>query len=197
MSEAKSDLRRLVRERRAAWPAEARREASALLCRQVVDRRRLDGTVMAYLAFGSEADVADVIDAARRAGGRVVVPRVENRRIVPVELTDDTALVVSNYGIREPAGPPIDPAEISLVLVPGVAFDREGRRLGNGAGYYDRFLPTLRPDAVTIGVCLSVQIVDEVPSDPWDVRVGLVMSERGVEGGTRSSTRGPSDPFSG
>ena len=143
---------------------------------------------MAYLAFGSEADLSGVIAAVGDSGGRVVLPRVEDGRIVPVELTDGTALVTSAYGIDEPVGPPIAPDALDVVLVPGVAFDASGGRLGNGAGYYDRFLAQLRPSTPTIGVCLSVQLVEAVPLDHWDVRVGLVISERGVEGGDQAAS---------
>lgn len=189
VSDAKRQLRTLVRSRRAAWPPERRRDASAQLGDHLVRLCRLDGTVMTYLAFGSEADLSPVIAATRAGGGRIVVPRVEDRAIVPVELVEDATLVTSAYGIDEPLGTAIPADEIDVVLVPGVAFDRSGGRLGNGAGYYDRFLPRLRPGTPTVGVCFSVQLVDAVPLEPWDVRLGLVVSERGVEGGTTLAVR--------
>ena len=100
---------------------------------------------MSYLAFGSEVDLSDVHDAVFAAGGRMLVPRVEAPRIVAVELVPDEDAPVSRFGIREPTGPEVEPAAIDLVLVPGVAFDRSGRRLGYGAGYYDQFLTRVAP----------------------------------------------------
>lgn len=75
-------------------------------------------------------------------------------------------------GLRE-----ADPADIDAILIPGLAFDLQGRRLGRGGGFYDRFLPRLRPDAWRIGICWESQIVDEVPVEPHDQRVYTVVTE--------------------
>jgi 5-formyltetrahydrofolate cyclo-ligase len=69
-----------------------------------------------------------------------------------------------------------------VVIVPGLAFDRSGHRVGYGRGFYDRFLATLRPDALTVGICFSVQLVDEVPHGQGDRPVDLVMTEHGLNG---------------
>jgi 5-formyltetrahydrofolate cyclo-ligase len=73
--------------------------------------------------------------------------------------------------------PPPDPLTIDVVIVPGTAFTQDGDRLGQGGGWYDRFLRTLRPDCVTIGVAFALQIVEELPVEPHDVRVTLVVTE--------------------
>jgi 5-formyltetrahydrofolate cyclo-ligase len=65
-------------------------------------------------------------------------------------------------------------------LVPGLAFSPAGERLGQGGGYYDRFLPRLRPDCLTVGVVASALLVMALPTDPWDCRVSLVVTEKGV-----------------
>ena len=62
----------------------------------------------------------------------------------------------------------VDPAELDVVVVPGLAFTLDGRRLGQGGGHYDRFLPRLRPDCVTIGACFAEQLVDDLPREPHD-----------------------------
>ena len=138
---------------------------------------------MSYLAFGSEVDLSAVHDAVFAAGGRMLVPRVEAPRIVAVELVPDEDAPVSRFGIREPTGPVVEPAEIDYVLVPGVAFDRSGRRLGYGAGYYDQFLTRVSPGTPLVGTCFSVQVADRVPSEPHDQHVEVVITERGLEGG--------------
>ncbi|NNE11608.1 MAG: 5-formyltetrahydrofolate cyclo-ligase [Ilumatobacter sp.] len=76
--------------------------------------------------------------------------------------------------------PPPDPSELDIVIVPGTAFTAAGDRLGQGGGWYDRFLSELRPDCVTIGVAFAPQIVDELPVEPHDIPVQVVVTERGV-----------------
>jgi len=73
--------------------------------------------------------------------------------------------------------PPPDPLTIDLVIVPGTAFTRDGHRLGQGGGWYDRFLQTVRPDCVTIGVGFSPQILDELPVEAHDVRLQHVVTD--------------------
>jgi 5-formyltetrahydrofolate cyclo-ligase len=180
---AKSELRASVRARRDAWPAADRAAASARLSAEIAARHSLAGTVMSYAAFGSEVDLAAVHDEVRRSGGRLLVPRVDGTDIVAVELVVDGEQVVSAFGIAEPTGPAIDPQAIDLVLVPGVAFDPHGGRLGYGAGYYDRFLPRLRPGTPRVGVCFALQVVDAVPRLPHDVAVDVVLTEHGIAGG--------------
>ena len=72
-----------------------------------------------------------------------------------------------------------DPALVDVVVVPGVAFTRDGHRLGQGGGWYDRFLPQLRPACTTIGVCFREQVVDAVPVEPHDVAIDLVVTDAG------------------
>ena len=104
-------------------------------------------------------------------GKVVVLPRVEGRQMHAVMGPPE---VVSAFGIPEPVGDAVDPMSIDLVVVPGLAFTVDGHRLGQGGGFYDRFLPTTR--AATIAVCFSEQMVDELPFDDHDVVVDQVIS---------------------
>ncbi len=183
MSTEKAELRAQIRAQRDGLTSEERAHGSSRICVEIGARYPLGGTVMSYLAFGSEVDLSDVHDAVFAAGGRILVPRVEAPRIVAVELVPDGDAPVSRFGIREPTGPEVEPATIDLVLVPGVAFDRSGRRLGYGAGYYDQFLTRVAPGTPLVGICFSVQIADRVPSEPHDRTVDVVITERGLEGG--------------
>ncbi len=85
--------------------------------------------------------------------------------------------MIDRYGLRSPAPPVVelDPASLDVVLVPGVAFARDGRRLGRGGGYYDRFLAALPSTVHLIGICHSRQVRDDLPSEAHDVRVHEVM----------------------
>ncbi len=142
-------------------------------------------TVMSYLAFGTELDLDGFHDRAIRAGAALVVPRVNGPVIEAVAYLPGTGLPgtelpVSRFGIREPVGEPIDPVEIDIVLVPALCFDRRGHRLGYGAGYYDRFLPSTSPDALIIGVVFALQVVDRVPDEPHDHPVPVIVTDEEV-----------------
>jgi 5-formyltetrahydrofolate cyclo-ligase len=176
-----------MRTRRAEIDAPTRRLASASVCAQLAERcsgRR----VHVYRAFGAELDLADLEASVRTTNGTVLLPRVEGDHLVAVEHPGDVAgdsgaFVVSGFGVAEPTGTAVEPTSIDVVVVPGLAFDRRGRRLGYGRGYYDRFLTSLAPHAVTIGVAFDLQVVDEVPHESHDVALDLVITERGPVGG--------------
>lgn len=100
-------------------------------------------------------------------------------------LEDFAELVAGTWGILEPPkhrwqapGKVIGPEQLDLLLVPGVAFDRHGGRLGNGAGYYDRLLPHLRSDALIVGVCYESQLIDECVMEAHDVYMDFVITEQ-------------------
>lgn len=140
-------------------------------------------TVMAFSSFGSEVDTGPIIERLERDGQRVVLPRVEGRDIVAVAYRSGDRVRPTSFGAMEPAGAKkLAPEEIDVVIVPGLAFDRSGHRVGYGRGFYDRFLSTLRPDALTVGICFSAQLVDEVPHGRSDRPVDVVMTEHGLNG---------------
>jgi 5-formyltetrahydrofolate cyclo-ligase len=89
-------------------------------------------------------------------------------------------LKAGTWGILEPEPDPgraVRPETVACVLVPGVAFDADGNRIGNGKGFYDRFLKTLKPGAAKIGLAYSLQMVPRVPVDAHDVKLDLVLTD--------------------
>ena len=102
-------------------------------------------------------------------------------------LEDFAELVPGMWGILEPprqrwgeAGKEIAPEQLDLIMVPGVGFDRDGGRLGNGAGYYDRLLASVRADAVLSAVCYESQLLEQVAMEPHDVAMDTVMTEKTI-----------------
>ncbi|HXF36758.1 MAG TPA: 5-formyltetrahydrofolate cyclo-ligase, partial [Actinomycetota bacterium] len=96
------------------------------------------------------------------------------------------------YGALEPAGGEVlSPQELDAVVVPGLAFDRRGYRVGYGGGFFDRFLPRTRPDAFRVGICFHLQLVEEVPHGAGDEPVDAVVTEREV---IRCRRPGPAGP---
>lgn len=153
---------------------------------------RKASTVMVYLSFGSEVLTDDLIRWGWEEGKRIVVPlcRPEGRVLTPCLIDGFAELEEGHYGIREPKADRlrvVPPGEIDAVIVPAVAFDRRGYRVGYGGGYYDRFLPQL-PRAAKIGAAFACQIVPEVPTDRYDVQVDRITTEDElIVSGIRSS----------
>jgi 5-formyltetrahydrofolate cyclo-ligase len=146
-------------------------ERSLRLCAAAVAECDRLGSGLAVLAFcgaGGEPDTGPLIKALHVAGHTVHLPRVEGEVMVAVRVEPSEALQPGAFGIPSPSGPAVDPGTIHLVFVPGLAFTADGRRLGQGGGFYDRFLPLLRDDCVTIGVGFTEQLVEALPIEPHD-----------------------------
>ncbi len=183
LKRAKKRLRTEVLARRNALPPEERERLGALLLGRLFTLREVAeaGTVMAFLSFGSEVATDPIVERLHRDGRRVAVPVAGEREIEAVGFTPGDPVSVTAFGVREPLSrDAIDPASIDVVLVPAVAFDRSGFRVGYGGGFYDRFLPRTGPDAFRIGICFSVQMVEEVPRGGMDVRVDAIVTDSGT-----------------
>lgn len=152
-------------------------------------------SVLVYLATPLEVDVSPLIGAALASGKRVAAPRMdwETRAMWGVEVFEPGfATEVRKHGVCEPLeGPALALEDLDLVIVPGLAFDMSGGRLGRGAGYYDRFLEQWRrarggPTAageetgLAFGACFGVQIVGRAPRESHDSPVDAVASEGGL-----------------
>jgi len=183
LAERKAELRRRMRRVRAGIPLEERARLSdlveeALFAVPEVARAR---TIMLFYSFGSEVATEGMIRRSRDGGARVLLPYLEAGGIEAAEVRPEDDLIPTAYGPREPRRrAPVDPAEVDVVVTPGLAFDRRGRRLGYGGGHYDRFIDRLRPGALRLGIAFGVQLVDEVPVGPRDRRVQLVVTEAGT-----------------
>ena len=189
---AKQAVRGRVLAQRDDLPAETRAADSHAISARIEALPSLAQaqTVVLTLPFGSEWDTRPLAARALSAGKRVVVPRVDRvaRMLRLYAVANLDIDVVAGYlGIPEPREslPIVDPDAIDWVLVPGVAFDAAGRRLGYGGGFYDRLLPLIRAGVPRIAGAFDVQIVDEVPAGPHDQRIDAVVST------TRTLVPGP------
>ncbi|OBJ67962.1 5-formyltetrahydrofolate cyclo-ligase [Mycobacterium sp. 1274756.6] len=189
----KAELRRrLLAARRAVAPAVRAAEADALAGWAAT--LPIDGdTVCAYVPVGVEPGSATLLDALVRRGVRVLVPVVggvdEPLRWAEYRQAD---LVTGPFGLREPPGPGRDPAtlaEAALVLVPALAVDGRGVRLGRGGGYYDRSLPLRDPRAAVVAVVRDEELLAAVPAEAHDVRMSHALTPaRGLIGLTAGRT---------
>jgi len=181
--DVKACLRRRLAAQRAALPAGDIQHKSMAIAARVCTLPAFvaSWTVMAYLALPKEVQTSDIIATARQQQRRVVVPVVHGTRLLAVELPEDPAqLRRGPFGILEPCSQAavVHPAEIDFVVVPGLAFDRHGGRLGFGKGYYDHFLCQLPAGACTCGVAFCLQVVPWVPRLPHDVCVSHIVTEQ-------------------
>ena len=164
-SAEKTRVRLEMRQMRDALDTETRavKNAAIMAAIQGLDEFRQADAVMTYVAFGSEVDPDLITRAAVEAGKRTMIPDA--------------------FGVLEiVAGIPtrVEAAEIDLVLVPGIAFDTTGRRLGYGGGWYDRFTTQLRPGVKLVGLAFEEQIVEGLPEEPHDMRLDMIVSDRRI-----------------
>jgi 5-formyltetrahydrofolate cyclo-ligase len=134
--------------------------------------------VSAYAARPDEIATDGLLRALWARGVRVALPRVRALDLQLHEVGSHTQLASSSLGVREPepGAPSVDATSIDLFLVPGLLFDRHGRRLGRGGGHFDRLLARARPEATRVGLCHASRVVDALPEDPWDARMHFVVT---------------------
>jgi 5-formyltetrahydrofolate cyclo-ligase len=163
---------------------EERVDASARIATRVnvlFGERLGPGVVVAlYAAKGSEAETALIDVAARRAGFRVVYPRVvDGDRVLAFHEVQRDELVSSRFALMEPRSemPRVAVEDIAAFVVPGLAFDRSGGRVGWGRGHYDATFATARVDALRVGLAFSCQLVERVPREAHDALVHVVVTE--------------------
>jgi 5-formyltetrahydrofolate cyclo-ligase len=180
----KKSLRKQVLHIRAELTEEARREKSAVIRRNILDFPLFHAAqcVFTFIPFGNEVDIKAVIDEGKNAGKRIAIPKtfVKEKYMVPYEYEGSGELVQGVYGIQEPEpgkAKIVQPSEIDLILVPGVAFDRKGGRLGYGGGFYDRFLAGYDGRPPLVAVCFKDQLVEEVPMETHDFQVDYIVTD--------------------
>jgi 5-formyltetrahydrofolate cyclo-ligase len=173
-----------MRRVREAIPAAERARLADLIEETLFGLPEVHGArcVMLFYSFGTEVATGGMSERVLRAGMRLLLPylsadgSMEAAEVRPGEEPEPT-----EYGPREPARRiAVDPADVDLIVAPGLAFDRTGNRLGYGGGYYDRYLGRMGAVATRVGVAFSLQLVDLIPTEPGDERVDIVVTDQGA-----------------
>jgi len=159
------------------------RKSETILARLVaLPEFQASKTILFYASFDGEVETFTMMRRAQQLGKRVALPVILKNatRIIPA-LVNNLAqdLDVGPYGIKQPRlsdNNQLSPNDLNMVVVPGVAFDRLGHRLGRGAGYYDRFLKDLPRDVFSAGLAFDFQIVAALPQAPHDAKLSMVIS---------------------
>ncbi|MGR9099946.1 MAG: 5-formyltetrahydrofolate cyclo-ligase [Gammaproteobacteria bacterium] len=190
--EEKSRLRQIAYAARFAQPDKDR--ISRKICRRFIHQPAFEQaeTVLVYLDCRTEVRTGEALETAFRLNKTVAIPycmkdeRGRNK-LGLWRLADLSELLPGTWGILEPpperrgeAGKELSPKSLDLLMVPGVGFDRRGGRLGNGAGYFDYLLSTVRDDAVLSAVCYESQLFEVIPMGRHDVFMDYVITENQI-----------------
>ncbi|MGR9074374.1 MAG: 5-formyltetrahydrofolate cyclo-ligase [Gammaproteobacteria bacterium] len=192
LSAEKSKLRLAAYAARDAQPEKD--DVSRAICRRFIEQPVFEQaqTVLLYLSCRSEVKTDEAVAAAFRAKKNVVIPycakdELGRNKLGLWKLDDLSELEAGTWGLLEPPiarrgepGKEISPRNLDLLMVPGVGFDRRGGRLGNGAGYFDYLLSTVRDDAVLSAVCYESQLFEVIPMDRHDVFMDYVITENQI-----------------
>ena len=173
----KSALRRTIREKKRAMTDQQIESASAELAERLFAHPAYQQAkaLYGYLSYNQEVRTAAILERAQRDGKRVAVPKACGDEMKFLGLDDLTAVAPGAYGIPEPvAGGPVAEDPAALVLMPGLAFDREGHRMGYGGGFYDKYLAP-HPGHPTLALCYGFQMLPHLETEAHDLPVDYVI----------------------
>jgi len=173
----KKELRRCIRERKRAMTEEEIVARSEALGKAFADSAfyRAAETIYGYLPYNQEVRTVPMLEQALRDGKKVAVPKVVGEEMVFIYLSDLTQVEKGYAGIPDPiADEPVAHDETALVLMPGLAFDAEGHRIGYGGGFYDKFLQR-EPKHPTLALCYEFQMLEHLETEEHDIPVDCVL----------------------
>ena len=203
----KEKIRKEIKEKLKATSEDYRKEASAKIALNALNipemkeqkrtgflgLKKTEKTVLAYCSVGNEPSTLALIDSLLKSGKRVCLPLCtdldeEGHRTGAFDamearvITSFDDLTAGAYGIPEPKTDTelVPPEEIDIIILPCVGCDRQCRRIGHGAGYYDKYLTTVRKDCFTMALCYEEALADELPAEEHDVPVDAVVTEKTV-----------------
>ena len=177
----KKELRRYIREQKRHFTPQQLGEMSLSIMSSVLTHPRIQeaDTILMYHSLPDEVDTHSALDQLLAMGKKVFLPKVVSDTEMTIhEYTGADSLQPSEpYGILEPTTPELSiiNCQLSIAIVPGMAFDKQGHRLGRGKGYYDRFLSQI-PNIYKIGVCFPFQMLESIPSESTDVVMDEVIT---------------------
>lgn len=173
----KKALRKEIRDKKRAMTSEQIESASARLAELFLNSDAYRGakTIYGYLPYNQEVRTVPILEQAVRDGKQVAVPKVYGEEMRFILMEDLSKVAIGYAGIPEPVEDgPVAQDETALVLMPGLAFDPAGHRIGYGGGFYDKFLEK-EPDHPTVALCYDFQMLPHLETDAHDIPVDLVI----------------------
>jgi len=184
--EQKHDLRKLIQDKRNNIPVKERIDKSIKAAEKffLTKDYKEASNILLYFPFRSEIDTTIIIKKALLDHKKIILPRVCHEKLDLYFIEDyENPLKKSSYGIMEPVPELCKPAKISdidLAIVPGVCFDKHFNRLGYGGGFYDKLLPLLNNNVKIIALCFEMQLLPEVPTSDYDIKVNEIITESNI-----------------
>lgn len=175
--EEKRTLRNEMIKIRADMDTGSKQTMDRLLSQSLTDliQERQPGVVHTYLPMSEEINFNPVIEKMLELGIRVAAPKtLKGGRLENLLLSSLQELEDGVFGTRHPAGNKLYTGPYDIIIVPGLAFDHYGNRLGYGGGYYDRFLPT-HPEAYKVALCYDFQLINGLPLEPHDIQLDAIL----------------------
>jgi len=178
----KAIMRARFRELERNRPDDEVGSASRVICRRLLELEafRSARRIGAYLALPAEVQTAEILDACWHRDMQVCVPyyREDTRRYEVSRLERHDELIRRKWNVPEPREiRPVDTSDLDLILVPGLAFDRQGVRLGHGGGHYDRLLTGMKR-TFRLGIAFHAHVIEQLPREPHDQRVHAILTEQ-------------------
>jgi 5-formyltetrahydrofolate cyclo-ligase len=180
-------LRKKVLEKRDSIPSSERKKKDALIKHRLFNLKefKIAKTILFYASFRTEVDTFTIIEDSFKMGKTVLVPKVdkERHRLRLYEIKNLKELSTGYIGIPEPSLPDKrlrDLNDVDLIIIPGAGFDLSGNRLGYGAGYYDILLSKIKRKIPFIALAYEEQLIDAIPSEMYDVKVDIIVTDEQV-----------------
>ncbi len=175
----KEELRRDLLRRRVEFRKRRESDRRILKNLQLLPEFRSARRILLYCSVKGEPDLSPLFERILSEGRELILPKVEGDKLSLYSITSLSCLKNGCFNIPEPAeGKKVGPEDLDVAVIPGIAFDRRGYRVGFGKGYYDRLLE--RVSAPKIGVAYSFQVLEDVPKESWDKPVDIIVTEKEV-----------------
>lgn len=142
---------------------------------KIIEESQKFNTIMSYMSFENEVKTNQINNYIIRKGKKLILPKISNHELIPIETSNPDNYEISKFGIKEPLGK-IFNEKIDIIIIPGIVFDKNGNRIGFGKGYYDKFLQ--KNNSCRIAVSYDFQVRDFIPSEFFDAKMNLIITEK-------------------
>lgn len=178
---SKQQIRVALKRKRALLPIRETKQLSAKICENLQNQPSFlqADAIYFYYPLGTEVNLLFLAEIALAMGKQIAFPKVNGTKMDFYQVNSLTEFTEGSFHVMEPTGQRKICKETPLVLVPGLAFDTQGRRMGYGKGYYDKYFARYL-GCMKIGVCYEMQIIDEVPTGQYDIPMNMVATEQGI-----------------
>lgn len=178
----KKEIRKSIIELRDLQGLKVKSKYDNIISSRVLDNKDITEakTIFIFISFKSEVNTIPIIEGLLEAGHSVCVPRLEGKTMKAIRISSLDNLKDTKYAKEPKVGEVVEADEIDTIIVPGVAFDRKGNRIGYGGGYYDKFMKNIRINCNKIAVSYELQVIDDIITDSWDIVIDSLITEKRI-----------------